>query len=384
MSEVEKKKRGADRQLTKDDEEDEREELEDKGSDWQEAAADVIAKRRIVKARRSNNSAPEEPTPQPAKVKSPAKTDSKPAEQSNGAKAEETKDENLEKPKVENKQEEKKEEAPKTEEKKEEKKAEVTETKTPEKDDKAGEAQKTEEKKEETKPASSPFNFNLGGSSTSTQTSPFNFNFSTGASTSSSPFTFNFSSPFTTGFSSSSSSSSSASSTSPFSFNTGPVFGVNIPTPLKPAEGQEGEEVQQLEETADDIKKSKIVSLTPQQVVTGEEEEEQVFNVRSKLYGLDKEENKWKERGVGHLKINVSKDKKARLVMRTDASLKLILNSKVYSTMPCSMRDEKSVLFVGTENEGKPAQFLVKFGRKEEASLFLSTVEKHKKEEKDA
>lgn len=42
-------------------------------------------------------------------------------------------------------------------------------------------------------------------------------------------------------------------------------------------------------------------------VRTGEEEEETLFQVRAKLYGLS-EHNQWKERGTGLLKINVRRE----------------------------------------------------------------------------
>lgn len=41
-------------------------------------------------------------------------------------------------------------------------------------------------------------------------------------------------------------------------------------------------------------------------VSTGEEEEDTIFQVRGKLYGLS-EQNAWKERGTGLLKLNVRK-----------------------------------------------------------------------------
>lgn len=42
-------------------------------------------------------------------------------------------------------------------------------------------------------------------------------------------------------------------------------------------------------------------------VRTGEEEEETLFQVRAKLYGLS-EHNQWKERGTGLLKLNVRRE----------------------------------------------------------------------------
>lgn len=42
-------------------------------------------------------------------------------------------------------------------------------------------------------------------------------------------------------------------------------------------------------------------------VVTGEEEEETVYQVRGKLFALS-EQNQWSERGTGLIKLNVRKE----------------------------------------------------------------------------
>jgi len=74
-------------------------------------------------------------------------------------------------------------------------------------------------------------------------------------------------------------------------------------------------------------------------VVTGEENEVTICHYRAKTYHFDKAASVWKERGVGTLKLLVSKidlndlvdtdvpiKRKYRLIMRADAVHKVILN----------------------------------------------------------
>lgn len=70
---------------------------------------------------------------------------------------------------------------------------------------------------------------------------------------------------------------------------------------------------------------------------TGEEHEDSAWVGRAKLYTMDGEgkERGWKERGVGNIKLNVTKEspKKARFVLRADGTHRLILNAAVTKTM---------------------------------------------------
>lgn len=70
---------------------------------------------------------------------------------------------------------------------------------------------------------------------------------------------------------------------------------------------------------------------------TGEEHEDSAWVGRAKLYTMDGEgkDRGWKERGVGNIKLNVTRDepKKARFVLRADGTHRLILNAAVTKTM---------------------------------------------------
>ncbi|GME82619.1 unnamed protein product [Ambrosiozyma monospora] len=130
------------------------------------------------------------------------------------------------------------------------------------------------------------------------------------------------------------------------------------------------------------------VHLQKQETHSGEENETTVFQVKAKLYHMevDKIQEGWKERGVGVIKVNkfvkLPEGEKqhytARLVMRQDGILKLILNVpivkgfKVYKGMASSLSSDKFLRFQGIE-EGKPVHYALKIGQVENAA----TLQKH-------
>ncbi|KAG0200579.1 hypothetical protein BGX28_006403 [Mortierella sp. GBA30] len=96
-------------------------------------------------------------------------------------------------------------------------------------------------------------------------------------------------------------------------------------------------------------------------VQTGEEDEMNIYQTKGKLYADTEKTHAWKERGKGTFKVNVSrKDTKlARLVMRTDGVLRLILNVAIFPDMNMVITGDKYVRFIGIE-DGKPIPFLLK------------------------
>ncbi|KAF9197836.1 hypothetical protein BGZ49_001560, partial [Haplosporangium sp. Z 27] len=96
-------------------------------------------------------------------------------------------------------------------------------------------------------------------------------------------------------------------------------------------------------------------------VPTGEEDEFSIYQTKGKLYADTEKTHAWKERGKGAFKVNVSqKDTNlARLVMRTDGALRLILNVAIFPDMNVVITSDKYVRFIGIE-EGKPISFLLK------------------------
>lgn len=72
-------------------------------------------------------------------------------------------------------------------------------------------------------------------------------------------------------------------------------------------------------------------------VETGEEEEKTYFTCKAKLFHFS--DNEWRERGLGNFKVNVRvidgvEDKKsARMVMRADGVLRVMLNTALFKGM---------------------------------------------------
>ncbi|KAK9242528.1 hypothetical protein V1506DRAFT_547246 [Lipomyces tetrasporus] len=151
------------------------------------------------------------------------------------------------------------------------------------------------------------------------------------------------------------------------------------------------------------------LNLEKKIVETGEEMETSVFNCRAKLYSLDPTEadEGWKERGIGVLHLNVLKDdtdtpaetpeptsadaskestptirarkSKARIVMRADGVLKVILNLplvkgiEVMKGMKSSLVSEKFVRIAAWENH-KPIQYALRMGNGTVATEFYNTA----------
>jgi len=82
-----------------------------------------------------------------------------------------------------------------------------------------------------------------------------------------------------------------------------------------------------------------------QEVLTGEEEDETIHSVRGKLYMLS-EQNQWKERGTGLLRLNRRRDDRsgARLVMRKDAVYAVLLNVTLFRGMSCAIAQDPRYL----------------------------------------
>ncbi|ELR23440.1 RanBP1 domain containing protein [Acanthamoeba castellanii str. Neff] len=114
------------------------------------------------------------------------------------------------------------------------------------------------------------------------------------------------------------------------------------------------------------------------EVVTGEENEERVHSVRAKLLKLEPESQAWKERGSGQLHLNVAKDHSyARLVMRAEGALRLILNTALFPHTITKRVQEKGVQVSAVE-EGKPVLYLLRASRRDEAEELFAAINRHK------
>lgn len=73
-----------------------------------------------------------------------------------------------------------------------------------------------------------------------------------------------------------------------------------------------------------------VVRLAEVETKTGEEDEDVLFKIRSKLFRFSQELGEWKERGTGDVRILEHKEnRKIRLLMRREKTLKICLNHYV-------------------------------------------------------
>ncbi|KAL9283893.1 Ran-binding protein 1 c [Arabidopsis thaliana] len=120
-----------------------------------------------------------------------------------------------------------------------------------------------------------------------------------------------------------------------------------------------------------------IVRLEEVAVTTGEEDEDAVLDLKSKMYRFDKEGNQWKERGAGTVKLLKHKETgKVRLVMRQSKTLKICANHLISSGMSVQEHsgNEKSCLWHATDfsdGELKDELFCIRFASIENCKTFM-------------
>ncbi|KTF87591.1 hypothetical protein cypCar_00009695 [Cyprinus carpio] len=105
-----------------------------------------------------------------------------------------------------------------------------------------------------------------------------------------------------------------------------------------PKEAQEDHDAstENVEDSNHDPQFEPIVSLPEQDVKTLEEDEEELFKMRAKLYRFASENDppEWKERGTGDVKLLRHKEKGSiRLLMRRDRTLKICANHNIMPLM---------------------------------------------------
>ncbi|NXM68363.1 RBP2 ligase, partial [Serilophus lunatus] len=117
------------------------------------------------------------------------------------------------------------------------------------------------------------------------------------------------------------------------------------------------------------------------EVKTGEEDEEEFFCNRAKLFRFDAESKEWKERGVGNVKILKHKiSGKFRLLMRRDQVLKICANHYINTDMKLTPNatSDKSLVWHALDYADelpKPEQLAIRFKTPEEAMLFKKKFE---------
>ncbi|XP_028991792.1 ranBP2-like and GRIP domain-containing protein 3 isoform X2 [Betta splendens] len=173
----------------------------------------------------------------------------------------------------------------------------------------------------------------------------------------------------------------------PFKFEdvTKPVFGSGKFTAEERAVESDNDSTH-IEEDEDGPHFEPIVPLPDKvDVKTGEEEEEEIFCNRAKLYRFDTDTKEWKERGIGNVKILKHSTKgKVRLLMRREQVLKICANHYINSDMllkPNAGSDKSWVwnAIDYADEEPKPEQLAIRFKTVDEASLFKAKFEEAQK-----
>lgn len=144
-------------------------------------------------------------------------------------------------------------------------------------------------------------------------------------------------------------------------------------------EGDEGEAKGEEEDTGAHI--APIVKLEEVSVSTGEENEEVLFEIKSKLYRFDKDGSQWKERGVGQVKLLEHKEtKKIRLLMRQQKTLKICANHQVdpETQLQEHAGSDKSLVWATSDfadGELKKELFTMRFGSIESLQRFRTAFQ---------
>eukprot|EP01100_Stratorugosa_tubuloviscum_P011707 TRINITY_DN528_c0_g1_i2.p1 TRINITY_DN528_c0_g1~~TRINITY_DN528_c0_g1_i2.p1 ORF type:complete len:308 (+),score=123.29 TRINITY_DN528_c0_g1_i2:27-950(+) len=129
---------------------------------------------------------------------------------------------------------------------------------------------------------------------------------------------------------------------------------------------------------------TKQSNLAPIEIETGEESEEKIFSAKVRLFIWEKKEDQstWKERGFGTIKLNGTKNsesqKKYRLIMRIDGSLKLILNCFLFPSMTCEPSGELGVRII-VITDSKPELHFIKLQSNAEQKELIKLINTHKK-----
>ncbi|KAF8051305.1 hypothetical protein N665_1747s0002 [Sinapis alba] len=136
-----------------------------------------------------------------------------------------------------------------------------------------------------------------------------------------------------------------------------------------------------------------IIKLEEVAVTTGEENEDTILDLKSKLYRFDKDGSQWKERGAGTVKFLKHKESgKIRLVMRQSKTLKICANHLVTSGMSVQEHagNDKSCVWHArdfSDGELKDELFCIRFASVENCKAFMEKfkeVAESEEEKEDA
>ncbi|XP_053601362.1 E3 SUMO-protein ligase RanBP2-like [Plodia interpunctella] len=154
-------------------------------------------------------------------------------------------------------------------------------------------------------------------------------------------------------------------------------------SPIKSPKSDKGEESDGNEYASEDeghhIHFSPVIPMPDKvDVITGEENETELYGHRAKLFRFTAGE--WKERGIGVVKIlKHNNTNKLRVVMRREQVLKICLNHTLTPDIIYSSKDDKTWLFVANDfSDGELSlhNFCLRFKTKEIALEFKEAIDR--------
>ncbi|CCE64280.1 hypothetical protein TPHA_0H00700 [Tetrapisispora phaffii CBS 4417] len=135
-----------------------------------------------------------------------------------------------------------------------------------------------------------------------------------------------------------------------------------------------------------DVHFEPVVHLEKVDIKTLEEDEEQLFKVRAKLFRFDGDAKEWKERGTGDCKFLKNKaTQKVRLLMRRDKTLKICANHIIAPEyeLKANVGSDRSWVYTCTadiaEGPAEAFTFAIRFGSKDNADKFKEEFESAQK-----
>ncbi|XP_067299077.1 E3 SUMO-protein ligase RanBP2 isoform X2 [Pseudorasbora parva] len=169
-------------------------------------------------------------------------------------------------------------------------------------------------------------------------------------------------------------------------FASGSKPGSENPEAREEKSGESDNDSTHVEEEEDGPHFEPIVPLPDKvDVKTGEEEEEEMFCRRAKLFRFDAETKEWKERGIGSIKILKHRTSgKVRLLMRREQVLKICANHYITADMvlkPNAGSDKSWVWYAMdyADEMPKTEQLAIRFKTADEAALFKVKFEEAQK-----
>ncbi|XP_042231045.1 ran-binding protein 3-like isoform X2 [Homarus americanus] len=173
-------------------------------------------------------------------------------------------------------------------------------------------------------------------------------------------------------------SSSDAARTTNGEKQTGNLFSEAASEISRPSEDSLWTSGQSLEESSRELtekEKSQKRKFDHVEVITGEESESNVLQMNCKLYAWVS--GSWQERGRGILRLNdwdAGHEIHSRLVIRTQGTLTVMLNTKVWAEMSIERASSKSVRFTALDADGQPKIFLA-MGSPKDVDLLYNSLE---------